>query len=73
MIIIYHENDHSKRSIANKYGIEPKKLSNAAPYTRRLNTGASPKYPHLENELLEWVKEARNQLKTVTRYMIQAK
>jgi transposase-like protein len=83
MIIMYHENGHSKRSTADKYGIEPKqlrewiknkqKLLNVAPYTQRLNTGARPKYPYLENELLEWVKESRDQLKTVTRYMIQAK
>ncbi|GES91790.1 pogo transposable element with KRAB domain [Rhizophagus clarus] len=45
------------------------KLLNAAPYTQRLNTGARPKYPYLEAELIEWVKEARSQLKTVTRYM----
>jgi transposase-like protein len=83
MIIMYHENGHSKRSTADKYGIEPKqlrewiknkkKLLNAAPYTLRLNTGARPKYPLLENELIEWVKESRKQLKIVTRYMIQAK
>lgn len=83
MVIMYHENGHSKRSTANKYGIQPKqlrewiankkKLLNAAPYTQRLNTGARPKYPHLENELKEWVKEFRNQLKAVTRYMIQTK
>ncbi|GBB93285.1 hypothetical protein RclHR1_21420002 [Rhizophagus clarus] len=49
------------------------KLLNTAPYTQRLNTGAHPKYPYLEAELIEWVKEARSQLKTVTRYMVQAK
>jgi hypothetical protein len=26
MIIMYHENSHSKRSTADKYGIEPKQL-----------------------------------------------
>ena len=44
-----------------------------APYTQKLNIGARPKYPHLEEELMEWFREARNQLKTVTRFMIQVK
>ena len=83
MIIKYHENGHSKRQTADKFSIEPKqlrewiknkeKLLNAAPYTQRLNMGARPKYPLLEDELLGWFKEARKQLKTVTCYMIQAK
>src|SRR4051794_3779914 len=83
MIIKYQERGHSKRFTADKFKIEPKqlhewiknkeKLLNAAPYTQRLNTGARPKYSHLEEELIEWVKETQNQLKTVTRYMIQAK
>ena len=45
----------------------------APPYVQRLNTGARPKYPLLEDELLEWFRELRRQLKTVTRYMIGAK
>ena len=67
MIIKYQERGHSKRSTADKFKIEPKqlrewinnkeKLLNAAPYTQRLNTGARPKYPHLEEELIEWLKE----------------
>ena len=83
MIIMFHEKGHSKRFTANKFGIETKqlrdwiknkeKLLNVAPYTQRLNIGARPKYPHLEDELIDWVKEARNQLKTVSRYMIQSK
>ncbi|GBB85252.1 hypothetical protein RclHR1_11800008 [Rhizophagus clarus] len=71
---MYYESGHSKRSIADKFNIQPKqlckwinnkeKLLNAAPYTQRLNTGARLKYPYLEVELIEWVKEARSQLKT---------
>ena len=63
MIIKYQERGHSKRSTADKFKIEPKqlrewinnkeKLLNAAPYTQRLNIGARPKYPHLEEELIE--------------------
>ncbi|GES73260.1 pogo transposable element with KRAB domain [Rhizophagus clarus] len=63
--------------------IEPKQLrewiSNkdqllkAAPYIQKLTTGARPKYPQLEVELMEWFRESRRQLKVVTRYMIQAK
>ncbi len=44
-----------------------------APYIQRLNVGAWPKYPQLEDELLEWFCELWRQLKTVTRYMIGAK
>ena len=43
------------------------------PYIQRLNTGARPKYPLLEEELLDWFRELRRQLKTVTRYMVAAK
>ena len=83
MVITYHEQGHSKRSTANKFNIEPKQLREwiknkehllkAAPYIQRLNTGARPKYPQLEVELMEWFRESRSQLKVVTRYMIQAK
>ena len=83
MIITYHEKGHSKRSTADKFGIQPKqlrdwlrnkeKLVNVAPCVQKLNLGAHPKFPHLEDELMEWFTEARNQLKTVTRYLIQAK
>ena len=83
MIITYYEKGHSKRSTADKFGIQPKqlrdwlnnkeKLMRVAPYTQRLNIGARPKYPLLEAELIEWFREARRQLKTITRYMIQTK
>jgi len=39
-------------------------------YSKAKNTGARPKYPHLEEKLIEWVKETQNQLKTVIHYMI---
>ncbi|GBC09636.1 hypothetical protein RclHR1_00900022 [Rhizophagus clarus] len=48
-------------------------LLKAAPYIQKLTTGARPKYPQLEVELMEWFRESRRQLKVVTRYMIQAK
>jgi len=83
MIITYYEKGHSKRSTADKFGIQPKqlrdwlnnkeKLMRVAPYTQRLNIGARLKYPLLEAELIEWFREARRQLKTITRYMIQTK
>ena len=83
MVITYYEQGHSKRSTADKFNIEPKQLrewiSNkehllkAAPYIQKLTTGARPKYPQLEVELMEWFRESRSQLKVVTRYMIQAK
>ena len=67
MVVFYHENGHSVRSTANKYEIEPKQvrdwtnkkneLMRVAPYNQRLNTGARPKYPQLEKELLEWIRE----------------
>ena len=83
MIITYYEKGHSKYSTADKFGIQLKqlrdwlnnkeKLMRVAPYTQRLNIGAHPKYPLLEAELIDWFREARKQLKTITRYMIQAK
>ena len=83
MIITYHENGHSKRSTVDKFGIEPKqlrdwinnkeKLISVAPYVQKLNTGARPKFPHIEDELIEWFTKARGQLKTVTQFMIQIK
>src|ERR1044072_4736572 len=83
MVIAYHEQGHSKRSTADKFEIEPKqlrdwlknkeKLMRVAPYTQKLVLGAWPKYPQLETELMEWFKESRSQLKTVSRYMIQTK
>ena len=44
-----------------------------APYVQKLVRGARPKYQQLETELMEWFRESRRQLKTVSRYMIQAK
>jgi hypothetical protein len=83
MVIAYHEQGHSKRATANKFEIEPKqvrewiaskeRLMKVSPYVQKLAPGARPKYPQLEVELFEWVKESRRQLKTVSRYMIQSK
>ena len=76
MVITYYEQGHSQRSTANKFSIEPKQLREwintkdqllkAAPYIQKLTTGARPKYPQLEVELMEWFRESRHQLKVVT-------
>jgi len=83
MIITYHEKGHSKRLTADKFGIElrqfrdwiknKEKLISVTSYVQKLNIGAHPKFSHLEDELMEWFTEARSQLKTVTRFMIQVK
>ena len=48
-------------------------LMKVAPYVQKLVRGAYPRYQQLETELIEWFKESRKQLKTISRYMIQAK
>ena len=63
MVITYYEKGHSKRSIADKFNIQPKqlrdwlknkeKLLRTTPYTQKLTTDAHPKYPLLKNELFE--------------------
>ncbi len=63
MVITYHEKGHSKHSTVEKFDIQPKQLREwlnnkeqllkATPYIQKLNTGARPKYPLLENELFE--------------------
>ncbi|GES93238.1 pogo transposable element with KRAB domain [Rhizophagus clarus] len=45
---------HTKPKQLHKWINNKEKLLNAAPYTQRLNTGARPKYPYLEAELIEW-------------------
>lgn len=45
----------------------------ASPHIRRLNNSLHPKYPELEVVLDQWVKELRQNLKVVTRSMIQIK
>jgi hypothetical protein len=46
----------------------------AQPNLKRLNKGKPPKYPALENALVEWVRERRSTNQhAVSRYMIQAK
>ena len=72
MVVFYYENGHSVRAIANKFEIEPKQvrdwknkktnLMRMAPYVQKLNIGARPKYPQLEVELLEWVRDLRKRL-----------
>ncbi|CAG8612594.1 9881_t:CDS:2 [Cetraspora pellucida] len=48
-------------------------LMEAAPHILWLNNSTRPKYPELEGELNEWVKNLRKNLKVVTRSMIQMK
>ena len=83
MIITYHEKGHSKRSTADKFGIEPKqlrdwinnkdKLISVTPYVQKLNTGVYLKFLYIEGKLIEQFTEARSQLKTVTQFIIQIK
>lgn len=82
-IIMYHENGHSKNKTAAKFNIQTKQLRNwiskkpqllkIQPGVKRLNRGASPKYPALETALVTWVKEKRRNQNVVTRSMIQMK
>ena len=82
-IILYHEKGHSKSKTAAKFNIETKQLRDwiskkpqllkVQPGVKRLNKGASPKYPALETTLVEWIKERRREQQTVTRSMIQVK
>ena len=81
--ILYHESGHSKTKTAAKFNIETKQLRDwiskkdellkAQPGKKKLNKGASPKYPALEATLVEWIRERRNRQKAVSRYMIQEK
>ncbi|CAG8703394.1 1434_t:CDS:1, partial [Cetraspora pellucida] len=58
VVILYHESGHSKHKTAAKFNIETKQLQDwiskksqflrAQPGLKRLNKGASPKYPDLE-------------------------
>src|SRR5436853_89717 len=83
MIIAYYEQGHSKQETANKFEIEPKqlrdwlqnkdKLMKVASYIQKLTSGSRLKYSKLETEFLDWFKVSQNQLKVITRYMIQAK
>src|SRR5436189_254894 len=82
-IITYYERGHSKKMTANKFNIETKQLRDwlskkeqllkAQPGLKRLNRGASPKYPSLEVVLVEWVKERRRNQNAVSRQMVQTK
>lgn len=75
-IITYHENGHSKNKTAARFNIQTKQLRNwiskkpqllkAQPGIKRLNRGASPKYPALETALVTWVKESRRNQNVVT-------
>src|SRR5581483_4657638 len=46
---------------------------NSQPSLKRLNKGKPPKYPVLEDALVEWMRERRNNQQAVSRYMIQTK
>ncbi|CAG8479377.1 8981_t:CDS:2 [Cetraspora pellucida] len=84
-ILAFLENHPQKsiRATATMFNIEPvqvrkwrglkQQLMEAAPHILRLNNSTRPKYPELEGELNEWVKNLRKNLKVVTRSMIQMK
>lgn len=82
-IIMYHKNGHSKNKTATKFNIQTKQLRDwiskkpqllrVQPGIKRLNKGASPKYPALETALVIWIKEQRKNQNAVSRSMIQIK
>ncbi|CAI2191982.1 15307_t:CDS:1, partial [Funneliformis geosporum] len=49
------------------------KLISVTLYIQKLNTDIHLKFLYIEDELIEWFTEARGQLKTVTRFIIQIK
>ena len=82
-IILYQEKVCSVRSAANKFNIEPKQvrdwkkkkeiLMKMRPHIKHLGVGQKAKYPELEQFIVSWVKELRQQGKQVTMYMLQLK
>src|SRR6185312_15546124 len=68
---------------ANKFNIQPKQirdwkkkkeiLMQARPHMKRLGAGRKAKFPELEQFIVSWIKELRQQGKQVTRYMLQLK
>ena len=84
-VLAYLENypQNSIRATATMFNIEPvqvrkwrklkQQLMEASPHIRRLNNSLRPKYPELETVLDQWVKGLRQNLKVVTRSMIQIK
>ena len=83
VVVMYFEKGHSKNKTAAKFNIQTKQvrdwvskkgqLMNSQPSLKRLNKGKPPKYPVLEDALVEWVRERRNNQQAVSRYMIQTK
>jgi len=73
----------SVRGTADMFAIQPnqirawrknkEQLMLAQPRVKCLNAGARPSYPVLEEEVYNWVKSLRSNLKVVTRSMIQIK
>lgn len=45
----------------------------AQPHIKCLNSGTKPRHPDLESELADWVRAQRNELKPVSRSMVQIK
>ncbi|CAG8723926.1 16877_t:CDS:2, partial [Dentiscutata erythropus] len=68
---------------ANKFQIETKQIQDwrnkreqlllAQPHVKRLNAGAKPCYPNLEEELAKWVQALHAKLNPVSHHMIQTK
>ena len=83
--LAYLENHPQKsvRATVAMFNIEPvqvrkwrklkQQLMEASPHIWRLNNSLHPKYPELEVVLDQWVKGLRQNLKVVTRSMIQIK
>ncbi|CAG8830933.1 4080_t:CDS:1, partial [Racocetra persica] len=69
------------RGMADLFKIQPKQIRDwrnkqselmmAQPHVKRLNSGAKPSYPNLEVELADWIRVHRNELKPVSRSMVQ--
>jgi transposase-like protein len=84
-IITYLEKHPSQsvRATATAFNIEPKQvrdwrnkkeeLMQISPHIKRMNKGRSPKYPELEENIYNWIKNLRYEQKPVTRSMVQIK
>ncbi|CAG8632070.1 19159_t:CDS:1, partial [Cetraspora pellucida] len=48
-------------------------LMMAQPHVKHLNSGAKPSYPDLKVELADWIRVHCNELKPVSRSMVQVK
>ncbi|CAG8800879.1 14953_t:CDS:1, partial [Racocetra fulgida] len=80
MVISYYENVKNVRATARRFEIEPKQvrewldkkyeLMSAAPYLLTLNSGRWAQFPLLEERLVKWINERRNEQYAVTQNMV---